>query len=327
MFNNLFNTGDFIDFYYRIRQRGFSFLNQKFKINKLKRTINTFNSTDFATSNFWDIPKVNERLNNKITGNPLLEYPDYVYDKYLKRKNNLKLLSIGCGTGSYEIKFAKYLNFAEIHGIDIAPKRIEYANEQAIRLGYKNLHYSVANINKMELKNNNYDVILFHSSLHHFNNLDYLIGKKIKKALKDDGILIINEYAGPNRFQFPITQIDSINQLLMQIPVEYRKILYTNCIKSKIWTPGRIRIYLSDPSEAINSEIILDTIHSYYNVLEEKLLGNNILMLFFKDIAHNFLENTDETNNLLEYIFTYEDEYLKSHKSDFVFGIYRKIFV
>jgi 2-polyprenyl-3-methyl-5-hydroxy-6-metoxy-1,4-benzoquinol methylase len=324
MFNNLLNFGDFSDLYYRIRQRGLAFIHKKLRINKNKRTINTFNESDKTSANFWDIPKVNERLNFKITSNPNLEYPDYVYERYLKEKSDLKLLSVGCGTGSYEIKFAKYPNFAEIHGIDIAPKLIAYANEQAERLNYHTLSYSVNNINEMELSNNQYDVILFHSSLHHLNNLDFLLGDKIKNTLNDGGILIINEYVGPNRFQFPKYQIDAINKILNEIPEQYRKILSTDNIKTKVRAPGRIRMYISDPSEAIESETILNTLHQYFEILEEKPLGNNILMLLLKDIAHNFFEDNEDTNNLLELIFNYEDEYLKSHPSDFIFGVYKK---
>jgi len=39
---------------------------------------------------------------------------------------------------------------------------------------------------------------------------------------------------------------------------------------------------------------------------------------------YSSLRKNIETNNLLQQLFHYEDEYLKHNKSDFVFGVYKK---
>ena len=82
---------------------------------------------------------------------------------------------------------------------------------------------------------------------------------------------------------------------------------------------------LSDPSEAVNSENILQKIRLKFKVLEEKPYGGNILHLTLKDISHNFLKESDECKELLDALFKIEDDFLQgNNESDFIFGIYSK---
>jgi len=59
--------------------------------------------------------------------------------------------------------------------------------------------------------------------------------------------------------------------------------------------------------------------------LEEKKLGWNILHILLKGIAHNFLKNDDETNQLLAYLIKKEEEFVESvGDADSIFGVYQK---
>ena len=59
-------------------------------------------------------------------------------------------------------------------------------------------------------------------------------------------------------------------------------------------------------------------------MVEEKKLGWDITQILFKDIAHNFLGDDIRTKELINYIFTKEEEYLnRTGYSDCVFGIYQ----
>ena len=80
-----------------------------------------------------------------------------------------------------------------------------------------------------------------------------------------------------------------------------------------------------DPSEAIDSEAILPSIHKHFRIVEEKKIGWDILHLLLKDISHNFLNNDADTRLLLNYLFEQEDKFLlMTGRSDAVFGIYQK---
>jgi len=161
--------------------------------------------------------------------------------------------------------------------------------------------------------------------LHHFKNIEQL-AQRVGKALKNDGYLILNEYVGENRLQFSKEQIQEMNRLLETIPVKYRKRYLTNWLKKKIYAPGLLRMIISDPSEAVESETIRPVIHKNFKIIEERKIGGDLLMMVLKDIAHHFTNNEDpEGKKILKKLFQEEDRYLKeTENADFIFGIYQK---
>ncbi len=56
-------------------------------------------------------------------------------------------------------------------------------------------------LNFVRLPASTYDFILCHGSLHHLINLEHVL-HEVNQALKPDGILLIYEYVGENRWQF-----------------------------------------------------------------------------------------------------------------------------
>jgi len=117
-----------------------------------------------------------------------------------------------------------------------------------------------------------------------------------------------------------------MNRLLETIPVKYRKRYLTNWLKKKIYAPGLLRMIISDPSEAVESETIRPVIHKNFKIIEERKIGGDLLMMVLKDIAHHFTNNEDpEGKKILKKLFQEEDRYLKeTENADFIFGIYQK---
>ena len=123
--------------------------------------------------------------------------------------------------------------------------------------------------------------------------------------------------------QFPKHQIKAVNQSLTLIPHALKKRYKSNALKKKFYGSGLIRMILADPSECVDADQILPTLHKYCTVIEEKAYGGNILMNALKDIAHNFVHESFEVNQTLQMLFDFEDEYLKKNQSDFLFGVYQ----
>jgi len=318
------SMGDFTDLFYKVKQKGYAGLASLFHFPGQTRTASKWNNAT-SSSDFWIIPKVRARWNEKCTGNPNLEYEDYVVSNYLSGKSGLKMLSVGCGAGSRERKFGNYPNFDLIEGIDVAAKLIEEARQNAIDSGLNNIRYQTGDFTTHKFESESYDVVLFNSSLHHFGNIDKLIPEKVLPLLKKGGLLIIFEYVGPNTLQWTTSQLIEVNRLLKELPSKYRVRFKSHSVKKRIYRPGLLRMKMVDPSEAIDSVSILPTIHNHFTTLEEKKLGWDITHLLFKDIAHNFLDESSETQKWLSYIFNREDEYLKqTGASDAVFGVYQK---
>ena len=321
----LLTKEDFIDVYTKLNQRGFGFIASKFSFKKESRISSAFNTFRLENTNWWDIPAVQTRWNKMISGDENTDFRDYLINHHLKDKKDLKVLSLGSGTCQHEIYYAGFKDiFSEILCVDLGLNNIENAQQIVKEKQLNNIYFKCEDIYKTAFKDNYYDLVVFHASLHHFSQLDELFKNKILPALKDNGHLFINEYVGANRFQFPKKQIQTINNALNIIPKEYKVRGATNLIKNKFYGNGLFRVYLADPSESVSSENILEAVYTYFNVVEERSFGGNILMSVFKDIAYHFVELNAEKQHILDKLFKIEDDYLKENKPDFLIGFYQK---
>ncbi|MEO0338975.1 MAG: class I SAM-dependent methyltransferase [Bacteroidota bacterium] len=315
---------DFLELRAKIVQRGGAYLLSKLNPSAVKRTQSTFGESSFQHANWWIIPAVRRRWNQLVTSDPNVIYEDYFVQKYLSGKQNLKVLSLGCGIGSHERNLAKHNVFTQIDAYDIAPNLIDRANQIARAEGLSNIQFHCADVNAMDLEQEAYNLIFFHSSLHHFLHLDQLISHKLPKALKPNGYLLLNDYWGPDRLQWTPAQLNAINQLLPTIPEQYRVRFQSTKVKNSVSGPGWLRMRLSDPSEAAEASQIEALLRASFTTLEEKPIGGNILMPLLKDIAHHFADDQPEGNAILEELFQAEDVFIKNEKPLLFFGVYRK---
>lgn len=318
------SVGDFIDLYYKIGQKGYSKFFSKFRLSGKQRTATKWNNV-VGGSDFWVIPEVRARWNEKSTGDENLTYEDYVVRKYFESKKGLRLLSVGCGAGARDRKFAKYDCFDSVEGIDLAGNLIRQAKSEAKKLNIDKLKYHEGNFLNYTFEPQSFDVILFNSSLHHFNNIDLFLSKRVRALLKPDGYLIVFEYVGPKRLQWTKKQIFEVNRLLKTLPNAYKLRSNGKSIKNKAYRPGILRMKLVDPSEAVDSESIVPALHKHFKINEEHQLGWDITHVLFKDIAHNFVNNKAETKQLIAQIFDAEDKFLEqTGSSNAIFGVYQK---
>jgi ubiquinone/menaquinone biosynthesis C-methylase UbiE len=318
------SIGDITDLKNKIQQKGVSDLLSKLRFSGNKRSFTKWDNV-VPGSDFWIIPEIRRRWNEKCTGSPEIAYEDYLTDKYFRSASDLRMLSVGCGTGSRERNFGKHKNFVLIEGIDIASSKISEAAKIALTEGLGNIRYHADDFRTYDFEPDTYDIILFNSSLHHFNNIDRLLKERVLPLLKRDGYLVIFDYVGPRRLQWSGKQLEYANNLLKELPERYKTRQNGKSIKKRIYRPGLLRMYMVDPSEAVESDRILPAIHKYFTTIEEKQVGWDILHLLLKEISHNFLSDDPETRSLLSYLFEQEDNYMKeTGRSDAVFGVYRK---
>ncbi|OUS00682.1 hypothetical protein A9Q86_07940 [Flavobacteriales bacterium 33_180_T64] len=320
----LITIDDITDTFLKGKQRGWDFIMSKFTFSNSSRTKSAFNNSSKLSSNWWIIPLVKERWNFMMTGNSNMNYKQYLVQEFLKDRTNLKLLSLGSGSCSHEIELAGYDNFEKITCVDLSKERIEGAIKSANAKQLSTIEFICSDIEKYHFPKNHFDIVLFNSSLHHFNDVENLLTQKVNTCLSDSGMLVINEYIGPNRLQFPKHQIKEINSALKLIPKKYKKRYNSSFIKRKFFGSGILRMIIADPSECVDSKNIIPTIHNNFEILVEKPYGGNILMNVLKDISHHFINENEEKRKVLNELFLFEDNYLNHNTSDFLFGIYKK---
>ncbi len=316
----LFTPLDFLDFYLQAKWSYFKAVFRILHISGKSRILSRWNNHTNLQINWYDVPYVVKYVQKNITGDAETDYATYLIERFFKGRKNIRMLSPGCGVGVKELQFAKISAFEKIDGFDIAPTRIGEAQKRALALGLSNTNFFVGDIYDLKV-GEKYDILLFDSCLHHFDNLDSLL-EKVKSYIKPDGYLVILEFTGPNRYQYTTDHVRKCNEALRLIPKTHRVFLKSSLVKQKIWAPGYIRMYLSDPSEGIRSGEILPAIYRQFNVVEEKKIGGDLLAPVLKGTVHHYIGN-DDSNSILNKLFEFESNYLKSLTyANHTFGVY-----
>lgn len=320
----LITSDDFLETLAKLRQRGLPFLLSKLRPDALARTRSAFDDPALRAANWWQVPAVRRRWNERMTGHPDQLYEAYVAEKYLAGRRGLRLLSLGSGAASHELAFARLPQFAEVRCVDIAGRLLAQAAAVAAAEGLTNFQTEVTDVNALALPPTAYDVVLFHSALHHFRDVDGIVAR-VRQTLQPDGLLVLNDFVGPARLQWTTAQLAETNRILREVvPARFRVRYLSRQLKTSVSGPGRWRMLLADPSEAAESDRIVPALRRHFQPLEEAALGGNILTLVLKDIAHHFMRDDDpETRALLNELFRLEDAFLAQHSSDLLFGVYR----
>ncbi len=321
MLNNWFFWDDITELWIKINQRGIRFVGSKFSLIAHRRTVSSF-ADQFTHANWWIIPFLSERRNLMITKDRKKDYEEYLSEHFFKAQKSPKMVSLGCGAGNHEIKLASLNQHLEVCGYDLSDDLIQQARKRALEKKLDNVFFFQQDVATIQFEKESVDYFLFNAALHHFKKLDHFIVETIKPALKKDGLIIINEYVGPNRLNLPKTQLNYCNQCLMAtISKENRRILSLNWYKTRCYRLGKLRMLISDPSECVDSEAILPVLRREFIEIFYQALGGNVLMPVLKHIAHHFVDKNQD--QLLELI-SKEEAYLQNHQSDFVFAIYQK---
>ncbi|MBT4484856.1 MAG: methyltransferase domain-containing protein [Candidatus Latescibacteria bacterium] len=325
MFNNFVNIHD-LSTIIKHSSKVFSRITPKQILSKQERVKGAWAHTYNPIRNWWDIPAVKVRWNRLISGDPQVDYYEYISRKYFVNKNSLLALSLGCGTGHRELRWAEQGNFSCIDAYDLSELRIKNAINTVNQKGFGNIiNYHVGNVYRIEMRENHYDVILGEQSLHHFSPLEEFL-LRINKFLKPDGYFVVNEFVGPTRFQWTDRQLEAVNGLLSILPARFKTMWDSDSIKTNMFKPGRLRMILSDPSEAVESSSIEPLLHKIFEVVEVREYGGTILQLLFKGIAHNFISEDAEAQRWLDICFEVEDQLLASRdiQSDFILAVCKK---
>ncbi len=322
----LLTSDDLFETLAKLRQRGLPFLLSKLRLSALARTRSAFDDPALRAANWWQVPAVRRRWNQRMTGDPARPYEPYVAEKYLAGRTGLRLLSLGSGGASHELAFARLLQFAEVRCVDIAAQLLAQASATAQAAGLTNFRTEVADVNALDLPPASCDVVLFHSALHHFSEVEDIVAR-VRRALRPGGLLVLNDYVGPARLQWSAAQLAEANRILREVlPARFRVRYLSRQLKTRVSGPGLWRMHLADPSEAAESDRIVPALRRHFAPVEEAALGGNLLTLVLKDIAHHFMREDDaETQQLLAELFRLEDVFLEKNPSDLLFGVYRPL--
>ena len=237
---------------------------------------------------YWQSHALTQKhINGAIAGGADENWVNFTKRRFFRRRARVAL-SLGCGYGVLE-RHALAVDIAErFDAFDISPKAVEVARGEAERAGYGDrIAYEARDLNDIELEQGRYDAVFAAQTLHHIEALEHLLDQ-VRASLTDRGLLVVNEYVGPVRFQFPDERLPLMNQLLLALPETHRRSLRTGRLKDEVVRPDEKEVHRVDPSESVRSDEIMGLIEERFEIVYRADFGGTLLQFVLADIAGNF---------------------------------------
>jgi len=233
-------------------------------------------------------------------------------------------LSLCCGSGQHDRRLAQVGVADKITGMDISEGQLARARIQAQEHGYGDrIEYVQNDITESELPENAFDVIMVVAGLHHLTNLPHVFSQ-IHNALKPDGHLIITEYVGPDYMDYSEWERELYNKTVNTISEKYRIRKSTGQLLAQAGQQTREQLIARDPSEAVNSSLIMPNLRKKFVADIEVDMGSSLLRECLYDLVDNF-DDSDEDRAELDRLIELDRSLRKSNLVDchHIFGVYK----
>jgi SAM-dependent methyltransferase len=264
---------------------------------------------DLERVSWTGIPQVHLNHNYLITGSRDAYWVDWMRDRFFPGGGEVgDALSLGCGAGHLDRIFKqRSYRFRSFTGIDIS----EAAVERAAVLGAEvslapMIRYLAEDLNELELPARSFDFIYFFQSLHHIEALEHVLGQ-CQQALRPDGLLLVNEFVGPSRFQWTARQLEMASNVVALLPDELRRDLQRGGVKTAVERPTIDHMMSHDPSEAVRSSEIEGLLKTTFDVDAEWNWGGTLNHLVFQGIAGNFDAENPYHRSIVELLINHEN--------------------
>jgi 2-polyprenyl-3-methyl-5-hydroxy-6-metoxy-1,4-benzoquinol methylase len=267
-----------------------------------------------AQRNHWlNHPLTRAHIQLRATGDHRKDPLTWWREKFIKQPLE-NVISIGCGFGEFDRALIRLGCARHVTGLDLSPDAIRAARAAAEQEAMPTaITYIVADLNSYAFKTASYDAIFGISAIHHIAMLEDFFAN-CRKALKPGGLLFMDEYIGPSRWQMSAAVLDAMNAISAILPERYRMLLELDPVvpRDRIYRIALDWFEQNDPSESVRSDEIMSTLKDHFEVVDYRPYGGAIGHLFFSGIAANFDENNEDHRTIMLLILLIE-QLLEKH--------------
>jgi SAM-dependent methyltransferase len=269
------------------------------------------NSDVYYAGTYWnDFEVVRDRINERISGDPARTWHQHfgqVTDKTFKRA-----LILNCGNGWVERELIQHGLIAEAVGMDYSQDLLEEATAAAREAGLP-LTYQQANVNTGAFPSGEFDLVVNHAAAHHIASIDRVF-REACRILPDDGWFVSFDYVGPHRNQYRLDAWEEAWKLNEELPASLRQ--------DMVYPPIHAMLVI-DPTEAIHSELILETFERYFTNSEFAPLGGAIAYPLLTHNARMFAAADDaERAHWINRILAVDNRFLAEHPDSSLFAYF-----
>lgn len=207
---------------------------------------------------------------NTLIGGDMPLWPMDWFQRWLGGRTFERALTIGCGTGALERDLVRRNLVRRLDAFDGSITSLAMASQQAREEGMQSrIRYFAADFNAPALPRATYDLILFQESAHHVLRLEKLF-RAVLRALKPDGLVYMDEYVGPSRFEWNDALMEPIRRVYDALDPSLRGVPFLDC-----------PVMIEDPSEAVRSSEIEPQLAVGFETVARRPYGGNLLSVIY----------------------------------------------
>lgn len=229
-------------------------------------------SQRYYTGTYWNsYPRVVEYMQENFTGD---RHKGWMQD-FKERFGGTPFergLALNCGNGWVERDFIDAGIVKHITAFDYSMDLLRLAKRDK---GSRPISYFRTDINRVDFGENQFDLVINVAALHHVQYINRL-SRILARAITDGGIMVSFDYIGPHRNQYPFRQWCLMNYVNRSLPASMRK--------APVIKPYLPRRVFDDPTEAIHSELIIESVSRYFEIVERHDTGGGIA---YELLTHN----------------------------------------
>ncbi len=268
------------------------------------------NAEVYYGRDYWnDHAEVRAWMNQKISGDP-----DAYWGERVARATHRtfkRALILNCGNGHVERGLIAEGLTAEAVGIDYSEELIGQARHAASAAGVP-ARYIQLDINSAAIPDCEFDLVVNHAAAHHIAYIDRVF-RELCRAMPDDGCFVSFDYVGPHRNQYRWSVWDACVHLNESLPERFRH---------EMSYPHLPTMLLHDPTEAIHSELIIETMGRYFHLDEVVPIGGAIAYPLLTHNQNMFAVAFDDPERIdvIGRILAEDDAYAAEHPEDNLFA-------
>jgi SAM-dependent methyltransferase len=271
---------------------------------------------------FWQSPVARAAINRRITGDPNLTPESYFAAVHGPAVPAARALSLRAGDARLEVALVEVGPCERIIGLDMDESRVERANEsvpQALRAQVGFRRGTLAEWEPPELSG----AVLARNVLHRQLDLEGVLDR-MRSNLVPGGLVFVDDFVGPARFQWTDAQLGAINRLLGCLPDELLTDLTAEDGRRKrtVNRPSPEEFAASNPHDAVRSDEILGCLDERFERVEVHLYGGAIYHQLFTRIMGNFAGRPELVRMVMEVDAMLTDSGVLP--SDYVWGVWRR---
>jgi SAM-dependent methyltransferase len=226
-------------------------------------------------------------ISKPLTGDPGKWWLDEVAQKYLVPAP-ARVLSLGCGMAHPEEYLVKHGFAQHIVAYETSQEAIHAARGRIAKTPWASrIDLRCGDSLEDSLESSSFDVIFIEAAIHHFFRIEEMF-QMMHRVLKTDGLLIFDEYVGPDHHQYPPDLVQILDSLNACLALQYRFDHLSSGPRESMIKPPLEFMLNHDPSEGVHASRILPLTYQYFDVIQRKDFGGAIMRPFFTGILPNF---------------------------------------